>query len=356
MIADSNEQANHWLQIVGPTDQWILERLARRLAAKLPYAEFVPWSPRPNPATRIVYYVNYALFNEPSGGLDIGFFTHLDEKQQFLERARAMDWCICMSRIYADWLRGNRVDHVSHIPMGFDYHKYRPRLVLGVVGRLDHPRKGKHLVERLRRLPFVEIFTTEGRMSEKDLPELYQGIDYVLIPATVEGGPMSLLEGLAMGKPIIAPEGVGMVPEFGATEHIQRYRAGDGEALEQVVQRCYQEKLQRNYLVKDRTWDRWAESHHELFVRLVQQRGIEVPQPAVGFRFGMLGELDVPLDQDVEPVEMLINQAALHLYFARYGAARRILEQGTKEYPFIRKLLDTIPDERTGSDYRYVTA
>jgi hypothetical protein len=29
------------VQVVGPTDQWILERLARRLAAKLPYARFV---------------------------------------------------------------------------------------------------------------------------------------------------------------------------------------------------------------------------------------------------------------------------------------------------------------------------
>ena len=29
------------VQVVGPDDGWVLERLARTLAAKLPYAEFV---------------------------------------------------------------------------------------------------------------------------------------------------------------------------------------------------------------------------------------------------------------------------------------------------------------------------
>ena len=63
-----------------------------------------------------------------------------------------------------------------------------------------HPRKGRHLVEELRKLPFVEVLTTEGKMPEEELPAFYQRLDYVLIPATVEGGPMSLSEGLAMGK------------------------------------------------------------------------------------------------------------------------------------------------------------
>jgi hypothetical protein len=140
------------VQIVGPDDGWVLERLARRLAALLPYAEFIAREPRPSPATRIVYYVNYALYHRPSGRTDVAFFTHLDNSQGFLERALAVDCCVCMAKVYADWLRERGVADVVHIPMGFDAERYRPRLVLGVVGKLDHPRKGRDLVERLRRL------------------------------------------------------------------------------------------------------------------------------------------------------------------------------------------------------------
>jgi hypothetical protein len=281
------------LQIVGPTDNWVLERLARRLAAKLPYAEFVPWRPRPNGAARIAYYVNYALYDGPSGLIDAAFFTHHDEAHQFLERARRMDLCVCMCRLYADWLRARGVQAVAHVPMGFDYYRYRPRLVLGVVGRLDHPRKGGRLVERLRRLPFVEVVATEGRVPEERLRDIYQQVDYVLIPATVEGGPMSLLEGLAMGKAVIAPENVGMVPELGETEHVLRYPAGDAEALVRLVTACHQEKFRRTRLVQDRTWDRWAEGHHRLFLQVLRERGMADPNPAPGFRFGTLGELEV---------------------------------------------------------------
>jgi glycosyltransferase involved in cell wall biosynthesis len=160
--------------------------------------------------------------------------------------------------------------------MEYDAQRYRPGLVLGVVGRLDHPRKGRHLVERLRRLPFVEVLATEGRVPEGQLRELYQRVDYVLIASTVEGGPLCLLEGLAMGKPVIAPEGVGMVPEFADTEHVLHYPAGDVETLTALVTACYHKKLQPAALVAGRDWDRWAEDHR-LFTRLLHERGLPTP-------------------------------------------------------------------------------
>jgi hypothetical protein len=332
------------LQVVGPVDNWVLERLARRLAAKLPYAEFVPWKPRPDPATQIVYYVNYALYGQPSGRLDAGFFTHHDESHQFLDRARQMDLCVCMSRLYADWLRSQGVPTAVHVPMGFDSLRYRPRLVLGVIGRLDHPRKGQPLVERLRQLPFVEIVTTEGQVEEADLRELYQRLDYVLIPASVEGGPLSLLEGLGMGKPVIAPEGVGMVPEFADTDHVRRYPCGDADALVRVVTTCYEEKRQRARLVQERSWDAWAQGHHHLFNQLLRARGRAVPRPALGFRFGMLGEVDIPLDIDTGPLEAAVDRAAGHLFYGQYRLARSVLQEAKTQYPFVEPLLSTIPE------------
>jgi hypothetical protein len=340
------------VQVVGPTDQWVLERLARRLAAKLPYATFVPWRPQPGGRLFLAYYVNYALFGGPSGGIDVGFFTHYDGTHQFLERARRLDFCVCMARGYADWLATQGVAQVVHIPMGFDYYRYRPRLFLGVVGKLDHPRKGRHLVEHLRRLPFVEILASEGNVPEERLRDLYQRVDYVLIPATVEGGPLSLLEGLAMGKPVIAPEGVGMVPEFGPEAGLHLYPAGDREALERVVTACYHEKLRRTGLVAGRTWDHWAEGHHLLFARLLGERGVELPAPAAGFRFGMMGEMDIPPGIEVGPLEDAVDAAARHLYWGRYLEARAVLLGVRGEYPCVGKLLEKIMEPQMNADER----
>jgi hypothetical protein len=341
-----------FLQIVGPTDNWILEWLARRLADKLPYATFFPWKPQLIDGSKIAYYLNYALYHRPSGMIDVALFTHDDESHQFLERARAVDHCVCMSRLYRDRLLTEGVENATHIPMGFDYYRYRPRLVLGVIGLLDHPRKGRHLVDGLRQLDFVEIITTEGKVPAGELRDLYQRIDYVLIPATVEGGPMSLLEGLAMGKPIIAPDGIGMVPEFSASGHLRLYPPGNLEALTQVVKVCYEEKHQRTRLVQERTWDHWAEAHDQLFTQLLRARGIEPPQPCAGFRFGMLGELDVPLGIDVEPLETAIDHAARHLFFGHFAQARAALEKMLPQYPFAAKLLDTFPGGKAKTSRR----
>src|SRR5262245_27812288 len=104
------------VQVVGPTDRWILEKLARRLSAKLPYAAFVPYEPKRAAPAGIVYYVNYALYHGPTPFVDVGLFTHRDDEQDFLGRARTMDHCVCMSKCYADWLCGQGVEHVTHIP------------------------------------------------------------------------------------------------------------------------------------------------------------------------------------------------------------------------------------------------
>jgi glycosyltransferase involved in cell wall biosynthesis len=331
------------VQVVGPTDQWVLERLARRLVAKLPYARFVAWEPQRNAPPGLAYYVNYALYQGPTSFVDVGFFTHRDDGHAFLERARNMDHAVCMSKLYADWLREQGVETVTHIATGFDSYRYRPRLVLGVVGLLDHPRKGRHLVERVKALPFAEVRATEGVVDEGQLRDFYQSVDYVLIAATAEGGPLSLLEGLGMGKPVLAPEGVGMVPELPESPYVRRYPAGDAEALVRLLGECYEEKCRASRLVGERTWDRWAEAHHHLFRRLMRERGVRFPEPAAGFRFGMLGELEIPPAADASRLEEAVDRAAAQLYFGRYREARSTLAEAVGEFPFAGRLLESIP-------------
>jgi hypothetical protein len=111
-----------------------------------------------------------------------------------------------------------------------------------------------------------------------------------------------------------------------------------------LVTSCYEEKLRRMQLVQDRTWDRWAEAHHNLFGQLLQARGLALPRPAPAFRFGMLGELEIPLAAEVDDLEAAVDQAAAHLYFGEYRFARCVLQAATQRYPCIEKLLKAIPD------------
>lgn len=330
------------VQIVGPDDQWILERQARQLASKLPYARFVAWRPALNVSAGLVYYVNYALFQEKTHHIDVGFFTHRDDDQRFLERADLMDHAVCMSKKYADWLKSEGVETVTHIKTGFDFYRFRPRLVVGVVGLMRHPRKGKDLVERIKSLPFVEVRTTEGTLQLDQLGEFYRSLDYVLIPATVEGGPMSLLESLGSGTPVIAPDSVGMIPEFPECDSIRRYPTGDGDALSELLVKCYSEKTKSHSLVQDRTLDHWAAAHHELFRRLLLERGMRFPEPAPGFRFGMIREIELPHMQDTSELEEILDRVAGRLYFGRYDEARLLLIDASVKYPCVGKLLDSL--------------
>ena len=335
------------VQIVGPTDNWILQKLSAVLVSKLPYASFAAW--RPAIEGKLAYYVNYALYNEPSGLIDVGFFTHRDDSHDFLLRAQRMDACICMARMYADWLQDKTHREVVHIPMGFDAYRYRPSLVLGVIGKLDHPRKGRHLVEHLQRLPFVEMIMTDGRLPEDSLRDVYQRVDYVLIPASVEGGPMSLFESLAMGKPVIAPENVGAVSEFAGCEQLLLYPAGDAVALEQVVTACFERKKALSMAVADRSWDQWAEDHHRFFMKLLSDRGVDVPLPGPGFRFGLIQDLvsrsgkDFSSAADISGLELIVDRTAAYLYYGQVGDARMLLEASLLRFPVLQQLLSTLP-------------
>lgn len=346
-MARPAEFAPPLVQIVGPTDNWILQKLASVLVSKLPYAVFSPW--RPGRQGQLLYYVNYALYAEPSGLIDVGFFTHRDDSHEFLNRAQQMHCCVCMAEVYAGWLRDKTTREVVHIRTGFDSYRYRPSLVLGVIGRLDHIRKGRHLVEHLRKLPFVEMVVTDGNVQEDSLRDVYQRVDYVLIPATVEGGPLSLLEGLGMGKPVIAPAGVGAVPELCPSDRILLYPAGDAEALAALVTNCYAQKRQHSSPVADRSWDLWAEDHHRLFMRLLQQHGIAVPPPGPGFRFGMMRELDTACEYGLHPsqgldkLEDAVDRAAAWLYYGRPATARAILKAMSAQFPQIELLVGTLP-------------
>ncbi len=107
------------------------------------------------------------------------------------------------------------------IQPGVDHSLFKPKLRIGVVGRTYHTgRKGENLVRQVIDIPDIEwVFTGDGwplpgrAIDDADLPEFYRTLDYVLVPALNEGGPMCVLEALASGIQVIGPD-VGWVKEF----------------------------------------------------------------------------------------------------------------------------------------------
>lgn len=81
----------------------------------------------------------------------------------------------------------------------------------------------------------------------------YAAIDYLVVTSTEEGGPMPVLEAIARGVPVIAPN-VGWCWEF----PVLRYAVGEYEALRQVLEQ----------LTAPPSWEHWGHAHARLFASL----------------------------------------------------------------------------------------
>ncbi|OGS33737.1 MAG: hypothetical protein A2293_14380 [Elusimicrobia bacterium RIFOXYB2_FULL_49_7] len=255
------------IQIVAPTDSWILQKMGQELLQRIPFIHYSPWKADQREKWDIVYFINYALFQPvPKARYIGGYFTH-KENDQFERIARQMHFTVNMSKKYAQLL-----DSISKnnfvIPPGVDLERFVPKMKLAVAGRFyPSGRKGEDLVEKIKSLPYIEILTSEGKLSPDQMPGFYNNADYIFIPAKLEGGPMSLLEGLACGKEIIAPD-VGMVPEF--HEGIHRYDRDRPESLIGLIDDLYQKRLVIRRNVENYSWDNFARCHQELFSKLLQ--------------------------------------------------------------------------------------
>ncbi|MDP7246884.1 MAG: glycosyltransferase, partial [Planctomycetota bacterium] len=209
--------------------------------------------------------------------IEAAFFTHIEEfkpkaESRFFEVSRWMDSCVCMAQRYVDRIKKTGHSNVVQIRPGVDTDYYAPRLRIGVFGRTYHTgRKGEALVKSVLDLEGVEwVFTGEGWpgeggiVPEDQLPSLYRSLDYLLVPAHYEGGPMSALESLACGTPVIS-SAVGFMEDY---PHIP-FSNGDADSLRKVLLKLLDEKKKLSKSVADTTWDTWASQHDRLFCGLV---------------------------------------------------------------------------------------
>lgn len=255
---------------------WVLEQVSRELERRLPS---VGLSMEPDRSADINYYVTYSAYRPGIGGRQAGFFTHIEERspdavRRFFEVARSVDAAVAMAERYAQPLRDAGVEDVRLICPGIDLDRFRPVVRIGVVGRTYHTgRKGEDLIRAVMDEPHVEWhFTGAGwpgparMLADDEVPAFYRTIDYLLVPSYYEGGPMPVLEALASGVEVIAPD-VGFAGDY---PHIP-FALGDAADLRRVLRELVEIRLARRRSVADRTWDAWAEGHDRLFHDLMRR-------------------------------------------------------------------------------------
>jgi glycosyltransferase involved in cell wall biosynthesis len=249
---------------------WILERLARELVERVPGVTLNAGKPERaiDPVADFNYYLPAKDFRKypTDGGRAIGFYTHGANAFDLIPRFAA---CLAMNRTMAEHLEARGAANVRIIRPGTDA---PPRPILfGVIGRVyNDGRKGEELVRRAVADGFRFVAcgagpaararaTTRGQwpcsspytVATRDA--FYTSIDYLVVTSTEEGGPMPVLEAIARGVPVIAPN-VGWCWEF----PVLRYAAGEYSALRQVLEQ----------LTAPPSWEQWGEAHARLFADL----------------------------------------------------------------------------------------
>ena len=262
---------------------WILEKCAREIADR---ANNITYGLDVNPSADIQYYVNYSCYRERVSPTEVGYFTHIEPfkeaKQRFFDVAREVDFCVSHAKRYANALRDEGIENVVDIPPGVNLDEFKPIVKIGVVGRTYHTgRKGEKLVAQVMDVPGIEWhFTGSGwpgqarMIPDEGMAAFYNDLDFVLVPALYEGGPMSVAESLACGVPVIASD-VGWVNEF---PHIP-FETGDAASLRAVLEKLVHERYELRKSVEHITWKNWAESHIALFEKL-GPRATSVSMPA----------------------------------------------------------------------------
>lgn len=256
---------------------WIIERLARDIAAACPNFRY---GTRIEGRPDIVYYMTYSARRQPFDGIEVGYFTHVEEglpaEQRFYDIAAEVDHCVTQATRYEDILRARGIEAVTTIPPGIDHDEFFPRLRVGIVGRTYHTgRKGEALVARLMDMTEVSfLFTGDGwpgppvHVPQGEMGEFYRSLDYVLVPSLYEGGPMCVPEAIACGTPVIAPDDIGWVRDF---PHIS-FPKGDVEALRAVLKQLARDKIALSAAAADYTARNWGLAHGALFRKLWQER------------------------------------------------------------------------------------
>jgi hypothetical protein len=116
------------------------------------------------------------------------------------------------------------------------------------------------------------------RYRWEEMPAFYQGLDVLVCPSRVEGGPMPVLEVLSCGVPVVIPRKVGILDELPDTAGIHRYERGDAKGLVKALAAALVEPFDRKALravTEPYTVQAWCEAHAAMIPVLLGQGQVD---------------------------------------------------------------------------------
>ena len=264
------------VHIVALENQWILGRCVTLLAR----GEGWTTGPRVDKSADVNYFAPYLLLKgsyRPSTKT-AAWFTHREEAPSAKGKiatwhrvAGMVDLRITMAEKYRMEL--SQFGPTVNVPLPVDTVKFTPRpLRVGVAGQVYAlSRKGETSVARLTKEPGLEVVaagkgwpcpTTYYPWAK--MQEFYRGLDVFLVTSEVEGGPVTMMEALACGIPVVAPTGVGMVDEF----DVIKYPRGDYDAMLVRLLSMLRGRMRRRRMVMARTETAYVRAHEKAFEAL----------------------------------------------------------------------------------------
>lgn len=256
---------------------WICSRLASHLALLPDFRVQISNAGPGNSFSPTIHYFLPYLFLEfvKPVGVPVALFTHYvpgKHQSRYDAFAKQVQHCIVLSSQHEEYLThlvGRKKVSRVHQPIepleppklrvGW-FHRSPPGY--GIRKRLD-------LLETVKKEPWIELVESGGKLSPVELREAMKSVDCFLITSDYESGPASLLEGLALGKPVLIPWGVGLADEFKAIAGVTLYKPGCEGSLISSLRLFYAPLFDRYNSVKSYTADRWREDHAEIFRRIL---------------------------------------------------------------------------------------
>ena len=231
----------------------VLPRFARTLHSALGWT----LGAAPDPQADVIYLSGYfeaTRFREWPGQPIAGYFTHREEEPPGNAKAKLFDSVagrvqlrVAMCQLYAEPLSRYGPTVTPPLPVERNRFTIAPRKVgkVPIVGFSGYTyanhRKGEDLVKGIiaSKLAQRVEWRASGRgwpvptkrYTWEEMPTFYQGLDVLVCPSRVEGGPMPVLEALSCGVAVVIPRGVGILDEIPDVEGIYRYERGDLKSL-----------------------------------------------------------------------------------------------------------------------------
>lgn len=175
----------------------------------------------------LIHYLPY--YNVPEQGIQYpstAFLSHPAVMPKFINSASLVNCAITMNKQYTELLIDAGIKDVKMIVPGIEMDIFKLRspptnaikkekLIVGFTGRPPIPdRKSPQILDAIEKLHFIDYRWPEGKLTEKEVAQFYSQLDVIVSPSMMEGGPMAIIEGLAVGVPTIYFNKVGLGDDF----------------------------------------------------------------------------------------------------------------------------------------------